>query len=411
MNILWTVNKLPPVVAQKLGFGKGHAISWVEAMSIKLASLPNVHLSIVCPGAVNEVKDYKLDSINYYIIPNNCDRVDYWPIIINRSNPDVIHAYGTEGKHNVLLLKHHSDIPIVVSLQGIINEYRHHFYAGIDYRDMIRYTSIKDIVSPTCFFWGKRNYEKRALLEIEQLKLANNVEGRSTWDRVSALNINPNLRYFYCPRMIRQPFFEEQWKWENMIPHSILVHQGVQPLKGIHFVYQAVAKLKQKYPDITVYVVGSDFLHPKRLSRKVFQSGYAKYLKHLIREFRIEDIIHYTGVLSSQQLAQLLSKVNVHVVPSSIENAPNSLAESMIVGTPSIASFVGGNMDMLKHNEEGFLYCYNEPNMLAEYISTIFASRELAETFSIKSRETSHRRHDPDTLVDTLLNIYKDIAK
>ena len=96
-------------------------------------------------------------------------------------------------------------------------------------------------------------------------------------------------------------------------------------------------------------------------------------------------------------------------MPSSIENAPSSLAEGGLVGTPTIATFVGGNMEMLEHNKDGFLYCYNEPNMLAEYITRIFESDELAMQLSQHARETARLRHDPATLEKTILNIYETL--
>ena len=94
-------------------------------------------------------------------------------------------------------------------------------------------------------------------------------------------------------------------------------------------------------------------------------------MKHLIKDINVQENVIFTGTLTADEMAARTAKSHVVVIPSSIENAPNSLAEAEIVGTPTIASFVGGNMDMLKHNEEGFLYCYNEPNMLAEYIRQI----------------------------------------
>ena len=77
-----------------------------------------------------------------------------------------------------------------------------------------------------------------------------------------------------------------------------------------------------------------------------------------------------------------------------------------MLGTPCIASFVGGNMDMIKHGEEGFLYCYNEPYMLAEYITQLFESDELAETFSRNARKKAQEQHNPETLTKKLKDIY-----
>ena len=80
-----------------------------------------------------------------------------------------------------------------------------------------------------------------------------------------------------------------------------------------------MGKLKKKYPDIKLYVAGKDILHPERLSRRLMPGGYAQYLKHLIKENQLEDIIHYTGFLSAEKLAKKLTEVNAVVIPSSIE--------------------------------------------------------------------------------------------
>ena len=177
---------------------------------------------------------------------------------------------------------------------------------------------------------------------------------------------------------------------------------------SISYVFEALAKLKAKYPDIKLYVSGKNFIEAGSGLRKYLPTGYVKYLNDLIRELNIKNNILFTGYLSAAELTEKLEVVNTVIIPSAIENAPNSLAEAQIVGTPTIATFVGGNMDMLKHNEEGYLYCYNEPNMLAEYISRIFDNDELANSFSSCSRKTARMRHDPDTLEKMLLAIYDE---
>ena len=400
-----------PNAANAMGLKTGHAVSWIDAMSKRLSVRSDIKLAIACPLKCESTNILEVDNITYYTFPHkDCEKHDYWKDIIDSFHPDVIHAYGTEGKHNYLLLKNYQHIPIIVSLQGIISEYEHHYYAGIDFSTMLRYTTLKDLLLTTGFFSGRKSFIKRSKYEKEILKMAKCVEGRSTWDRVSARNINPDLEYYFCPRLIRQPFYEAKWCVESMQRHSILVHQAHYPIKGLHFVFEALSKLKSRYPDLKLYVAGKDILHPEKLSRRLLPTGYAQYLKHLIKKYQLEDIICYTGFLSAEQLAKKLTEVNAVVIPSSIENAPNSLAEGQIVGTPTIATYVGGNMDMLEHNKDGFLYCYNEPNMLAEYLAQIFNSDDLAMRFSEHARNTARTRHNPEILEKTILAIYNSIV-
>ena len=221
--------------------------------------------------------------------------------------------------------------------------------------------------------------------------------------------MNPNLGYFYCPRLIRAPFYEAHWSINKVERHSIFVHQGDYPIKGLHIMFEALAQVKKEFPDVKLYIAGRKFFETKTLKQKLFRKGYIDYLEHLVKKYDISNEIVFTGFLNAESLAKQLESMNVVVISSSIENAPNSLAEAEIVGTPCVASFVGGNMDMLRHEEEGFLYNYNEPNMLAEYIKLIFRSDDLANKFSKAASETARKRHDPATLEKTLLGIYKDV--
>lgn len=409
MRILWTVNTLMPQIAKELGITSTHAISWIDAMGNRLKENQDVSLAIACIGKVDTIVSKEIDGIHYYVIPRAGIKKDMWGGVLDEFQPDVIHAYGTEAKHNYLLLKKHADIPTVVSLQGILTEYARHYYAGIDFTTMLRYTKLKDFLFPIGFFSGRKAFEKTAKVEKMILERARFVEGRSTWDKVSALKMNPNLGYFYCPRLIRAPFYEAHWSINKVERHSIFVHQGDYPIKGLHIMFEALAQVKKEFPDVKLYIAGRKFFETKTLKQKLFRKGYIDYLEHLVKKYDISNEIVFTGFLNAESLAKQLESMNVVVISSSIENAPNSLAEAEIVGTPCVASFVGGNMDMLRHEEEGFLYNYNEPNMLAEYIKLIFRSDDLANKFSKAASETARKRHDPATLEKTLLGIYKDV--
>ena len=409
MNILWTTNVIMPEVAKRLGIGSKHPVSWIEAMSQRLAKRNDVNLAIVSRAPISKIEDSDLDGIKYILLPSDCNKVDYWDEVFSKFKPDVIHVYGTESDQSYQLLKNHSEMPIIVSLQGILTEYQRHYYAGVDFHEMLRFTTLRDLLKKQGFFAGKRDFIRRSNKERELLRMAKNVEGRSTWDRVSAQNINPALRYFYCPRMIRSPFYAGGWEIKNVERHTIFVHQGNYPIKGLHYVIPALAKLKKQYSDVKLYISGQDLYKPTAKYTDILPYGYSKYLQYLIEKYKVRENLVFTGQLNAEQLAAYLKRMNVVVLPSSIENAPNSIVESQLVGVPVVATFVGGNMEMVHHEEDGYLYCYNEPNMLAEYISRIFEDERLAKEFSEKARSKVLDKHNPEKLVHTLLDIYSKI--
>lgn len=411
INVLWTINTLSPTIGKEFNIRSTHTISWVEAMADRLQNDKRVNLSIAAPGDIPEIKQRNINGVNYYVVPKKSSE-KYWAMLLSDIHPDIIHVYGTEQSHNIDVIKTADGIPVIVSLQGLVSEYQHHYYAGIEHRTMLRYTPIRDIIRPSGFFTGKEDFIKRSKNEKKIIESVKYVEGRSTWDRVSALNINPNLKYYYCPRMIRRPFYEkEAWDISKIEKHTVFISQGNYPIKGVHFVFMAVSKLINKYPDIRIVVTGNNMFSNMTGIHRFFRTGYQRYLFDLAKSANILDRISFVGFKNADEMADLLRKIHVSIVPSSIENAPNSLAEAMMIGTPCIATFVGGNMDMLKHEKEGFLYCYNEPNMLAEYIDRIFSSDDMAKNFSVCARETALARHNPTKLVNDLLGIYTSVIE
>ena len=408
MKVLWSVNTIIPDIAKKMGLRSGHAISWVDAMRTAFKCIPEtVTLAIVCHGGfrVSKLTKFEDEGVTYYILPHSCERFDFWKEILNEFEPDVIHIYGTERKHNLILIrKYKSEYPIIISLQGIISEYARHYYAMIPLGEILRNYTIHDLVFRNGIIAGKNSFIRQSKIENEMFHEVDFVEGRSDWDKATVKNLNPKVHYYYCPRMLRSPFYNYKWKAEAYIEHTILVSQGDYPIKGLHFMIEALAILKEKYPDIKLIVAGKDIFQSKWYMEK----GYTKIIKNKIKKYSLENAIEFTGYINAEQMAERLSNVNVCVVPSAIENAPNSLAEAMIVGTPCVASYVGGNADMLNNGECGLLYCYYEPQMLAERIEELFDNREKCLRLSETASQVARKRHDPNVLPKQLINIYKE---
>jgi glycosyltransferase involved in cell wall biosynthesis len=324
----------------------------------------------------------------------------------------VIDAYGTEKRHNLMLIEKYRDtVPIVISLQGIITAYEKYYYAGIPMKDILLNYTIGNFLLKNGIIRGRRNFRKQVPYEQRMLRGVRYVEGRSDWDRAVSMDINPELKYYHCPRMVRSPFYDYTWTPEGCEKHSILVHQADYPIKGLHMVLEAMEKVRRQYPDVKLYVAGRDYSYRPTLRKKVGKSGYVQYLEKKIRKYGLRENIVFTGTLDANAMAEKLSAVNVCISPSSIENAPNALAEAMLVGTPAIASYVGGNADMLEQGRCGWLYRFDEPEVLAQRICHVFAHMDEAEEKSLAARTVARQRHDPEELVRKIQRIYSDIVE
>ena len=117
-------------------------------------------------------------------VPNKNDLSKYLEII-SQVNPDIIHIHGTENLFASILL--HTNIPVVISIQGIITAIFYMYCAGFEkkYLHAVKRSaiSLKDFVFPWSFNVEFRQFEKLHKLEVENLKIARNIMGRTAWDR------------------------------------------------------------------------------------------------------------------------------------------------------------------------------------------------------------------------------------
>ena len=109
-------------------------------------------------------------------------------------------------------------------------------------------------------------------------------------------------------------------------------------------------------------------------------------------------------------MKQAFLNANVFVLPSPVENSPNTVCESMLLGVPCVSTAVGGLMHMLRHGEEGFLYQSTAPYMLAYYVKRVFEMGKDAEKLGLAAQAHARKTHDSEHNLNTLVSIYKTVG-
>lgn len=82
-----------------------------------------------------------------------------------------------------------------------------------------------------------------------------------------------------------------------------------------------------------------------------------------------------------------------------------------MVGTPSVATAVGGVPEYVHHGKNGFLYRFEEYEIMARYIKRLFEEDELAVKVSDAGRTDMLKLHSNTNVFETMLEIYKDIVE
>ena len=349
--------------------------------------------------------------INYQSLPLSI--VQVYQRAINEFNPDIIHIHGTEYFHGLLTGRKHIECPTVISIQGIIDVCKQHYWGGISFGNLIKSRTLRDWIRIDGLIEQKFRWYRRAKWEREIFKTNMAFIGRTQWDLAHTRRMNPSARYYYCDQLLRAPFYETNWNINNINRHTIYASSASYPLKGFHTLIKAVSLLHQEFSDITVKTPLASFYHTdigmQRLWKNLRSGGYAKYLTDLIKEEGVGDHILQLGKIDAETVAEELKKAHVFVLPSFIENSPNALAEAMLVGTPSVTSFVGGVPSMVNDGESALCFPAGDSALLAEQIRRIFLDDDLANTLSIQGRKTAIIRHSKERITKQMIKIYEDV--
>lgn len=414
MKILWITNILFPEAEQLLtGSGELKASGgWMLGAANALQQCKDVKLIVASVSPkVETLTKLEGKQITYFILPMgkgnlryNDEYCTYWVQVKDAIKPDVVHIHGTEYSHGLAYMKACGSENVVISIQGLTSAYYYYYY-GMTKKDIYMNLTFRDIIRGS-ILKGQRQFKQRAAYEIEMIKEAKHIIGRTSWDRARTWAINPCAEYHFCNETLRPEFYDgSKWNYNKCNKHTIFLSQAGYPIKGLHQVLKAMPIILRHYPDASIRVAGGDITKTSTLSEKLRLSGYGRYIKRLIKKNALDGKVTFTGNLNGAQMKQEYLNANVFVCPSTIENSPNSLGEAQILGTPCVASYVGGVMDMMRGDEE-HLYRFEEVEMLAAKVCGVFADAEK----QVDMRAVALRRHDGNSNSNNLLLIYKNIT-
>ncbi|KKK39024.1 glycosyl transferase family 1 [Mesobacillus campisalis] len=334
----------------------------------------------------------------------------YFKKILNEVKPDLVHIYGTELAHTLSMVNtcEIDKVKTVISIQGLVSVIQKHMYANLPYR-IVYGATFRNLLRKDSVSGLQRMFYKRGENEVQAIKKVKHIIGRTTWDKACTTQINPNVEYHFCNETLREEFYKHKWDIEKCEKNSIFLSQGQYPIKGLHYMLEAMPLILKRYPNTKLYIGGKDITKSETIKDKLLLTYYGKYIKRMIQKYNLEQNVIFTGPLDEKQMCERYLKSNVFVCPSSIENSPNSLGEAMILGVPCVSSNVGGISDMLEHKDEGFIYQADAPYMLAYYICEILGNESLAQQFSKNAREHALKTHNSLANTKQLIRIYEEI--
>ena len=409
MKLLWLCNMAPGVAREKVGAGG----LWIDHVLSDLRQRDDLTIRVLFPGndgrTGNPDQNFSFASFRsglpYVYLP---EVETYFSRELAECRPDVIHIWGTEYAHTLAMVNAAEKAKmldhLVISIQGLCSEITKAYADGVP-EQICRRSTLRDFLREDNIARQQKKFALRGELEVQALRKVRHVIGRTRWDKAVAAKINPDAVYHLCNETLRDAFYEGNWQYQTCRKHRIFSSSCDYPVKGFHYLLEAFSQVLKKYPDATLAVPGKG-MFANSLREKLRQDGYRKYLVRLAKKYALEDNIQFLGRLDAEQMKKNFLEANIFVLPSTIENSPNSLGEAMLLGVPCVAADVGGVTSML-NPEEGWVY--RSPEHLADCIDQAFSLGQEAEKKGAAAKAHAQKTHDPKINLETLLSIYEQL--
>jgi colanic acid/amylovoran biosynthesis glycosyltransferase len=265
----------------------------------------------------------------------------------------VLANYGMPGAHMVPVCKA-LEIPLLVIFHGhdatdkrLLHEYRN------GYKKMFNYATFTIAVS-------------------EEMK-----------DRLIALGANPE-KVKLIPYGVDVDKFNPRANNNNR--DTFIAVGRFTEKKGPLFTIRAFNKVLQKFSNAKLVMVGG-------------KTGLYEECQKLADELNISNSVNFTGVLSSDEIAFLMSNSLAFVQHSitasngDMEGTPLGILEASASALPVVSTLHGGIKEAVIHGKTGFLVEEKDENSMAYYMMQLLENPTMAKEMGRKGREHIVENH------------------
>lgn len=144
------------------------------------------------------------------------------------------------------------------------------------------------------------------------------------------------------------------------------------PWKGFRILIDTVHSLRERFPDISLIIIG--------------EGEERKKLEKQVAALNLSAHIRFTSRVSKEALGASLKAADVFVLNTAYEGLSHQLIEVMDLGVPIVTTKSGGNPELITDGVNGYLVDFNNQEQLAEAIVRVISHPESRERMTQSAR-------------------------
>ncbi|MFQ5420122.1 MAG: glycosyltransferase [Anaerolineae bacterium] len=187
---------------------------------------------------------------------------------------------------------------------------------------------------------------------------------------------------------------------------NILFAGRIEPLKGIDTLLCAIALIQKRRPEavakVCVAIIGGDPWADT-------PDAEMARLQQLRADLDIHNLVTFLGAKDQHVLPHYYAAAEMVVMPSHYESFGMVALEAMAMGTPVIASEVGGLAFLVQDGVNGYHVPSRDPEALAERIYELLTNRECRMQLAANAQDIA-RQYAWPRIADRMLRVYADLV-
>ena len=414
MKVLWITPNVPSRVLSYYGRVPVGSGGWIDETLKLLLQSPSVELTVLYLSK-SHFKSLQFGRLRLIPIFSKQPLTDTSKSLaklirteVLKFSPDVIDFQGIEFGYSLYADYISSGIASIATIQGCCSVIADSYFGGINKNSFLSCTTLKDLLLLNTVFQRQSRIAKRARSEHVAIKAISSFIGRTEWDFqfINALH-GPCFQYYNFSRPVRTEILAYNWSPATHNPLQIYFSQAHVPYKGLHILIEALSMVKHYFPSVQL-LIGGRFRHGFNvLKANILLGSYELYISRLIIRYSLVRNVQFLGPLKASQVGQYLSSSRLYVQSSFVENSPNSLLEAQAIGTPCIASNVGGTNSVIAPGG-ALLYNPCDVHSLTDHIISLLSNLELCNEMSVNSSRFIRARQAQLDLKAGLMAAYEN---